>query len=255
MCDQNWTLQHQKTAAFSGGLFLIVFLLTALFSPAWADEPMPSIRQAAIAALYARSPQTPLQEQTRRSHIADPWFYMQKSKPEPRAGFDPSRPYSSPIFTDQIRASYFDEPINQNFDISKNYVAKWTLAGFDVGFSPRASMYIGPQGNAARLGALVSIGQNLKEPRSNVGNWYVFVGGGAEALTFEPDGTGSLINGLRVEEKTLIGDGQAGIAVRVGQANLSLAYVRRETNSRGELRSLRGEDIENFAALTFSVGR
>lgn len=140
-------------------------------------------------------------------------------------------------------------------DYQRNFVAVSALGGLDIGITPRASMAIGPEGSATRLGALVSIGQNLHEPRNSQSNWYVFAGGGAEALTYEPGGNGSFGDGLRLEEKVLVGDAQAGVALRVGRANLSLAYVRRETDVYSRVRQLNSEDVENYAALTFTLGR
>jgi hypothetical protein len=150
----------------------------------------------------------------------------------------------------------FETPSDRyQVNLQKSYVANWTLGGLDVGITPRASMVSGPGGSATRLGALVAIGENLQTPRTQTGNWYVFVGGGAEALTYEPGSRRSLVDGLRVEEKVMIGDGQAGLAFRVGAANLSLAYVRRETNARSRVSQLNSYDVEDFAALTFSIGR
>ncbi|PHR59706.1 MAG: hypothetical protein COA47_09415 [Robiginitomaculum sp.] len=140
-------------------------------------------------------------------------------------------------------------------DYQHNFVAVSALGSLDVGITPRASLAIGPEGSATRLGALVSIGQNLHEPRNSQSNWYIFAGGGAEALTYEPGGNGSFGDGLRLEEKVLVGDAQAGIAVRVGRANLSLAYVRRETDAYSRVSQLNSEDVENYAALTFTLGR
>ncbi|MBL4596944.1 MAG: DUF2219 family protein [Robiginitomaculum sp.] len=137
----------------------------------------------------------------------------------------------------------------------KSFVADNALGSFDVGITPRARFAFGPEGSATRVGALVSIGKNLREPRASSSNWYVFIGGGAEALTYEPGATRSLSDSLRLEEKTLVGDGQAGIAIRVGRANISLAYIRREVDVYSRIRELNSTDVENFAGLTLTFGR
>lgn len=148
--------------------------------------------------------------------------------------------------------SPFANTAGMEVDYAHDFVAHGAVGGLDVSAGPRASMAVGPEGSATRLGAIVKIGENLHAPRTQQGRWYLFVGGGAEALTFAPDGTHSLVDGLRIEDQNIVGDGQAGIAMRVGRANLSLAYIRRETSVYSRVSDLNADNVEDFAGLSIA---
>lgn len=151
-----------------------------------------------------------------------------------------------------IGQSPFADSAGMEVDYARDFVARSAVGGLDVAAGPRASMAVGPEGSATRVGAIVKIGENLHEPRNQQGRWYLFVGGGAEALTYAPDGGHSLMDGLRIEDQTIVGDGQAGVAMRVGRANLSLAYIRRETDAYSRVSELNADNVENFAGLSIA---
>lgn len=154
-----------------------------------------------------------------------------------------------------VGQSPFADTAGMEVDYSRDFVAKSAVGGLDVAAGPRASLAVGPEGSATRLGAIVKIGENLHEPRAQQGRWYLFVGGGAEALTYAPDGGHTLMDGLRLEDQTIVGDGQAGVAMRVGRANLSLAYIRRETDVYSRVHDLNADNVEDFAGLSVAWRR
>ncbi len=93
----------------------------------------------------------------------------------------------------------------------------------------------------------------LSRPRTTQSRWYIFAGSGGDTLTYEPGGR-SFGDGWRVENKTIVGDGQAGLAMRLGPANLALGYVRREFSAHSRLNDLRGNEVESYAAFSLSFG-
>lgn len=110
------------------------------------------------------------------------------------------------------------------------------FAGLDVDVSPRANITVGNISSGAGAGALVRIGQNLvkegRNPRS--GQWFLFAGADAQAVTWRPDSSPLIADGgVAVQEMVMIGDAQAGIAWRLGKANLAVGFVHREFSWEG----------------------
>jgi hypothetical protein len=124
----------------------------------------------------------------------------------------------------------------------------------DVAVEPRANIVFGGDVSGVGYGALVRFGRNLASPREKSSRWYAFVGVDAQALTWSLDPGLDQTDGLRLEHKQMIGDAQAGVAVRVGGGDLSFGYVHREV--RVEL--LTQEDVsrvERFVGVSYTIRR
>jgi hypothetical protein len=125
--------------------------------------------------------------------------------------------------------------------------------GLDLGLSPRAGVSIGDDGPAARAGATVRLGQYLSEFESDRPAWWFFAGADRQAVLYDP-GQGFDVRGaLAMQPYAMIGDAQAGVAVRVRGVDLSVAYVHRET--RYALPQQDWETTEGFAAFSLTLKR
>jgi hypothetical protein len=92
---------------------------------------------------------------------------------------------------------------------------------------PRANVLFGEQVSGVGGGAVVRFGRNLTAPRAERSRWYAFIGADAQALTWSLGGGGEERT-LRLEDKQLIGDYQAGVAMRLGKGDLAFGFVHRE---------------------------
>ncbi|WP_291841890.1 lipid A-modifier LpxR family protein [Maricaulis sp.] len=118
----------------------------------------------------------------------------------------------------------------------------------DVSITPRAAISVGPGGSAAGAGAEVRIGQYLSDNLAESPSWYVFAGADRRTLLYDPSAGVDFQNAMYLTQREVVGDAQAGIAVRVGDADLSLAYVRREYRHVAGVRSF--DETEEFGAVT-----
>ncbi|WP_323762995.1 lipid A-modifier LpxR family protein [Maricaulis sp.] len=119
----------------------------------------------------------------------------------------------------------------------------------DVSFTPRAAVSVGPDGSATSAGAEVRVGQYLREDnRAASPSWYAFAGADRRALLYNPAEGVDFQNAMYFTQREVIGDAQAGIAMRMGKADLSLAYVRREYRHVAGVRSF--DETEEFGAVT-----
>jgi len=124
--------------------------------------------------------------------------------------------------------------------------------GLDLSIKPRASVRFDEDNNSSALvGAVFEIGKDLGETAGYKNNtWYVFAGADAEALSYSPNSMDRLTQGqFYLQDNIFVGDAQAGVGYRIGDADLSLSYMRREATS---------EDFnysENAAALSFTWKR
>ena len=107
------------------------------------------------------------------------------------------------------------------------------VAGLDIELEPRANVRFSDEESSALVGAIVRIGDDLREdglPKTNT--WYLFAGADAEAMTYSPDSARRLTSGeLGWQDRVIVGDAQAGIGYRLGDADVSLGYYRREVSS------------------------
>ncbi len=120
--------------------------------------------------------------------------------------------------------------------------------GLTLDIAPRADVTVGDSYSGARIGALVRLGQDLSadRPRTDGPDWYLFAGADAQALTWRPSGPNQPGVALRYEDdQAMIGDIQAGVAVRVRGGDLAFGYVQREYSYRD------ASSTEQFVGVTF----
>jgi hypothetical protein len=99
----------------------------------------------------------------------------------------------------------------------------------EVAVEPRANVLFGEQVSGVGGGAIVRFGRNLTAPREERSRWYAFLGADTQALTGSLGGD-TREDVLRLEDKQMVGDYQAGVAVRVGQGDLAFGFVHREVS-------------------------
>ncbi len=117
-------------------------------------------------------------------------------------------------------------------DFATNITAGKT-DGINLQLTPRGSVHVSDDGKSALVGALVRIGDNLRKGSDMKSNtWYLFAGADAEALTYTPNSMRRLTSGaFHLQDRIIIGDAQAGIGYKIGDADLSLTYFRRQARA------------------------
>lgn len=132
--------------------------------------------------------------------------------------------------------------------------ARGGLDGLDFGVAPRAGVSIGQDGPAAEAGATVRLGQYLDEGfGADRPAWWFFAGADQQALMYDPGAGFNMRNALAMGPYATVGDAQAGVAARFGGADLSFAYIQRET--RYALPNESWETSEGFAAFSLTLRR
>jgi len=126
--------------------------------------------------------------------------------------------------------------------------------GLDVGVSPHAGVSFGDLGPAAQAGATVRLGQYLGDGFGEARPaWWVFAGADSQALMINPAAGLNMRDAMAFEPYATVGDAQAGIAARFAGANISLAYIQRET--RYALPTESWKTSEGFTALSLTLRR
>lgn len=126
--------------------------------------------------------------------------------------------------------------------------------GLDVGLAPRAGVSIGQNGPAAEAGATVRLGQYLDEGfGEDRPAWWLFAGADQQAVMYDPGAGFNMRNAFAMGPYATVGDAQAGIAARFGGADISFAYIQRET--RYALPTESWETSEGFAAFSLTLRR
>lgn len=119
-----------------------------------------------------------------------------------------------------------------DFGYAKN-ITRGKRGGLNVQLTPRAGLRFDEQSKSALVGALVRIGDNLREGSDMKSNtWYLFAGADAEAVTYTPNSARRLTSGdFHLQNRIIVGDAQAGLGYRFGSADLSLTYFRRQASA------------------------
>jgi hypothetical protein len=125
--------------------------------------------------------------------------------------------------------------------------------GLDFGLSPRAGVSFGEVGPAATAGATVRLGQYLDGFENDRPAWWFFAGADRQAVLYDPGQGFDMRDALAMEPYAMVGDAQAGIAMRLHGADVSVAYIHRET--RYELPQQAWETTEGFAAFSLTWRR
>ena len=81
-------------------------------------------------------------------------------------------------------------------------------------------------------------------------SWYVFAGAERSALLYDPSAGFNMRDAMSLQPYAVVGDAQAGVAMRFGSADLSLAYVRREREFTAGTEDF--DAHEDFAAVSIS---
>lgn len=131
------------------------------------------------------------------------------------------------------------------------YITAKKDSGIDLVLRPRASFRFDDESSSAIVGAVVEIGEDLRQGSDfKTNTWYFFAGADAEALTYSPNGVRQFSSGqFHLQDRIIVGDAQAGVGYRIGDADLSLSYLRREANAEGISYN------EDAAALSFTWKR
>jgi len=145
-----------------------------------------------------------------------------------------------------------------DFGYSKQKFLSLNKSGLDLELTPSASVHFDDERRSAIVGALLRIGDDLrKDANFDKNTWYFFAGADAEALTYRPNSTSQLTRGnFNLQDRIIVGDAQAGLGYRIGDADLSLAYIRREVS--GFNNNDISDDVsftEDAAALSFTWRR
>ncbi len=133
------------------------------------------------------------------------------------------------------------------FEFSTDVPACAACGSLDGRFDMRANNDI----EGLRLGALFRIGENFteKRPAAERSGWFFFAAADAQAVTWKLDRRVPLNEAMRLEEKQLVGDAQAGFAIRVAGGDLALGYVHRE------IKHEKAKATEEFGGVTFVLRR
>ena len=123
--------------------------------------------------------------------------------------------------------------------------------GLDLKLTPKATMRFDDEISSTVVGAVIEIGEDLREGSEFDNNtWYFFAGADAEALTYSPHSVGRITSGqFHLQDRIIVGDAQAGLGYRIGDADVSVSYMRREGSA---------EDFsfkEDAATLSFTWKR
>lgn len=147
-----------------------------------------------------------------------------------------------------------DAPVDMGFSAN---ISKKSKKGLDLELVPTASMRFDDESRSAVVGAVVRIGEDLRSHDVSSNTWYVFAGADAEALSYSPESASSLTRGeFGLSDRIIIGDAQAGVGYRIGAADVSLGYFRREVSTlNGSLGTDSFSKTEDAAALSFTWKR
>ncbi|MBR9825943.1 MAG: lipid A deacylase LpxR family protein [Alphaproteobacteria bacterium] len=146
-----------------------------------------------------------------------------------------------------IMPEYEDAPI-----VAVNYENSFDAPGdaehLDVSITQRAGVSLGEDGSAAGAGAELRVGHHLRETLEDEPRWYLFAGADRRALLYNPAEGTDFQEAMALTRREVVGDAQAGMAVRIGEVDLALSYVMRD------YRHIAGTDNydeeEQFAAVT-----
>lgn len=107
------------------------------------------------------------------------------------------------------------------------------FGGLNLQLTPRAGLRFDDDSKSALVGALVRVGDNLREGSDMKSNtWYFFAGANAEAVSYTPTGVRRLTSGeFHLQDRIIVGDAEAGLGYRMGSADLALTYYKRQAKA------------------------
>lgn len=162
-------------------------------------------------------------------------------------GFDPDYAASAGLALNREHA--FDQRMAVRYETS--FDARGA-DGMDYGLAPRAGVSVTQDGAALETGATVRLGRYIDTDFDRPA-WWFFAGADRQAVMYDP-GQGFDVRGaVAMEPYAIVGDAQAGVAMRMGGADVSLAYIHRETEFAMPNESW--ETREGFAAFSLTWRR
>jgi|GEM_PF-2831961 len=123
--------------------------------------------------------------------------------------------------------------------------------GLDIGFTPRGSFGVSETGQSRGAGAQLSFGRFLNATDAVPKSWYLFAAADGQQVTWDLDRSNAvgIAPGMRLGERVVVGDVQAGISIARFGGQFGLAYMQRDVSYETAHRS------EQFAAFSFSMKR
>jgi hypothetical protein len=149
----------------------------------------------------------------------------------------------SPVILDRS-----DREATVAVNYQRPFIAQGEAGELDVTITPHAAVSVGADGSAAGAGAEVRVGRYLSDHPQDRPSWYFFAGADRRALLYNPAEGMNFDDALYLTHREVVGDMQAGLAMRVGAADLSVAYVRREYRHVAGVTAF--DETENFGAVT-----
>lgn len=146
-----------------------------------------------------------------------------------------------------------DLPRAMGLRYETSFDAPGRVNGLDIGIAPRAGMSIGSFGPSYDAGATLRLGDYVREELIGAPAWWLFAGADREAVRYNPGQRFDIREAFAHGDYAMVGDAQAGVALRAFGADFSLAYVMRETNYAIPTHSW--ETREDFAAFSMSWRR
>lgn len=144
------------------------------------------------------------------------------------------------------------DPAGSQAVLAVNYQRAFETRGdgeqLDVSLTPHAAVSLSPDGTAAGAGAELRIGRYLSNAPAQYPSWYIFAGADRRALLYDPAQGMDFNRAVYLTHREVIGDAQAGVAMRIGEVDLSLAYVQR--NYRYVVGVDKFRESEQFGAVT-----
>lgn len=121
---------------------------------------------------------------------------------------------------------------NMGLGYAKN-ITHGKPSGFNIQLTPRAGVRFDEDSKSALVGALFRIGDNLREGSERKSNaWYFFASADAEAVNYTPNSARRLTSGdFHLQNRIVVGDAQAGLGYRLGNADLALTYYKRQARA------------------------
>ncbi|HFB54389.1 MAG TPA: DUF2219 family protein, partial [Hellea balneolensis] len=125
-----------------------------------------------------------------------------------------------------------NEPQRIDVGFAKN-ITHGKANGFNFQLTPRARLRFDENSESAMVGALVRIGDNLREGSTSKSNaWYLFAGADAQTINYSPNTTERLSSsGFHLQDRVLVNDAQLGVGYRIGTADFAVTYFKRQTSA------------------------
>jgi hypothetical protein len=131
--------------------------------------------------------------------------------------------------SDECRSN---EPQRIDVGFAKN-ITRGKTNGFNFQLTPRARLRFDENSKSALVGALVRIGDNLREGSTSKSNaWYLFAGADAQTISYSPNSTERLSSsGFHLQDRILVNDAQVGVGYRIGTADFAVTYFKRQASA------------------------